>query len=179
MLNAAQQNSTTTHQAWLLDDGEGNFTGAVIPMAAPLETMKQWQAALDTLFAEAVATDAHANIDGMYAITFYQDTEHSGLLISRIRHDINTGYDARIPDGTFGLVAVTTEPDSNSRIVICSLSGGVTNGSIRPNRILCAFIDATGTAEKPTLTRGEKLAIRAIGKFLLTRLDRHIESTRG
>lgn len=181
MLNAAQKN-ITTHQAWLLDDGQGNFAGAVIPMEAPLETMNQWQAALDTIFAEAVAVDPHADINGLYSLTFTYETDpsNSGLLLTRLHSDLLTGYDRRLPHGALGLVAVTSESDSETRIAICSLTGGVTHaGIIRPNRTLCSLIDNTGKSTKPALSRDEKLSIRAIGRFLHTRLDRHLESTRG
>lgn len=180
LLNTAQKNIATTHQAWLLDDGQGNFTGAVIPMTAPLEAMTQWQSALDTIFAEAVTVDPQANIDGLYSITFHSDSTTSGLLISRLRPNILEGYDSVIPHGSLGLVAVTTEPQTQSRIAICALTGGVTAaGTIKPNRTLCSFVSATGTSEKPALTRGEVLAIRAIGKFLHGRIDKHLETTRG
>lgn len=179
MLNTAP-NISTTHQAWLLDDGKGNFTGAVIPMTAPLETMTQWQSTMDTIFAEAVSVDPLANIDGLYSITFHVDQSTSGLLISRLSTTILEGYDSVIPHGSLGLVAVTTEPETKSRIAIAALTGGVAaSGNIKPNRTLCSFVNEIGESDKPRLTRGEILAIRAIGRFLHGRIDRHLESTRG
>lgn len=175
-----EQNISTDHQAWLLDDGRGNFTGAVIPMNAPLETMSQWQATLDIVFAEAVAVDPLASIEGIYSITFHADTKVSGLLISRLNPSIKDGYNAVIPHSSLGLIAVTQEPETQTRIVICSLTGVVTSaGKLKPNRTLCSFINIDGSVDKPSLTRGEVLGIRAIGKFLHGRIDEHFEANRG
>lgn len=164
----------------LLDDGRGNFTGVVIPMNAPLETMSQWQSTLDTVFAEAVTVDPLANIEGLYSITFYTDPQVSGLLISRLNQSIKDGYNSAIPHSSLGLIAVTQEPETQARIVICSLTGVVTPaGNLKPNRTLVSFINFDGSVDRPSLTRGEVLAIRAIGKFLHGRIDEHLEATRG
>jgi hypothetical protein len=175
-----EQNISTDHQAWLLDDGKGNFTGAIIPMNAPLETMSQWQATLDTVFAEAVTVDPLANIEGLYAITFYSDPKVSGLLLSRLNPSIKEGYDSVIPHSSLGLLAVTQEPETKAHIVICSLTGVVTSaGKLKPNRTLVSFINFDGSVDRPSLNRGEVLAIRAIGKFLHGRIDEHFEANRG
>lgn len=182
MLNE-QQKIVTTHHAWLLDDGQGNFTGAIIPMEAPLESTNQWQAAFDALFAEAVATDPDADINGIYSIVFHNDREnphHSGLLVTRIDRTIAEGSSRNLPSGSLGLIAVTTESSEGTRVAICALSGGITHtGALRSNRILCSIISNEGQVTKPALTREEKLAIRAIGRFLHERLDSFIERNRG
>lgn len=180
MLNASQQ-KIETHQAWLLDDGAGNFTGAIIPIAAPLAGIDQWQRALDTILSEAIIVDPTANLNGMYVITFHRDEnpQHSGLLMTRLRHDVLTGYEARLPESPLGLIAIMTDAEG-TRIAIATLSGGVSEtGAVRPNRTLCSIADPTGANLKTPLSRSEQLAIRAIGKFMHSRLDRHLEAARG
>lgn len=169
----------STHQLWLLEDGSGEFSGALIPMPLPLEGTTQWQAMLDGFVEHAVRTQAQNQLDGLYEVSFWKDTqpELSGLLLKRLSKDVAADLPYIQMNRPLGLLALITDPDNGNHYAVLALANAFNSQTFthRGQRILDAAV--TGQAHRIDISQDRQLKVhtRAIGAALHLRLDEHLE----
>jgi len=169
--------------AVLSSTSDGNFAGAVMPMVSPLDTRSQWQHLLDGLFGNVIATDPEANLDGMYAFTWWAEApsegegEHSnssGLILTRISDsaDAVQTESLRNIEGLLGLMLVIEEEESGTRTVVLGLRGySSKTGKIRPDRVFASVLDSTGEKKRASLDKGTRRSLNLLGKELIKIVD--------
>jgi len=151
---------------------DGRFAGAVMPMVNPLDSKSQWRGLVDGLFCHIVAKDSEAELDGLYAFTWWSDPsepEHSGLLLTRLTDE---GFDVDyIPQDSslIGLVLVARDERLNGyRSATLALRSYVSkDGVYRPDRILATVIDDAGVVRRELLDRDSKRSLHLVGRALL------------
>lgn len=174
--------SQIEHKMWLLDS-DGSFSGAIVDMAAPIVSNKQWQNFLNDLLKELEQSVVDPDsIDGSYTISFNQlgdANSYAGMIFSKINgksfEDSMTIIN--FPSGTLGLMHIFSD-DVYRKVAILSLMAGdfSDKGDFTPNRILGAafFGDKVSAVRKNNVSPIIHDRVLDVGKVMLNNLDSNL-----
>lgn len=165
---------------WLLDDANGNFSGALIEMDSPLESNTQWQIVLNGILTNfAKVETAFQSVEGLYSISFTNASQakFAGMLVSKITGE--TFEDAMsvidLPDSSIGMLYITHN-EKYSKIATLSLIAGFysdKSSSVKPNRVLGAVIknEELIVVRKHNVPASMLEFITNYGKSMIAQLD--------
>lgn len=142
-INTSSDEMTTVS---FCQDLEGRFTGALMPMASPLDTASQWQSLIEGLIINAIQIDPKSNLNGLYVFSWWadsRDTNCSGLLFTRLTDKVTTKEidNILLPEGSLGLLSLSDDL-LGEKMVVLAVSGYVsaTTGKLRSDRIFETLI---------------------------------------
>jgi hypothetical protein len=94
-----------TRCAVLTHGKDGTPTGALLPAMPAQQSLRAWQATLDSLLSAWMSNpDNHATLPGVYVVTARND---DGVIVARHGHYAEDAYAGLpLPEGTVGLLAV-------------------------------------------------------------------------
>jgi hypothetical protein len=169
----------------LCQDPNGKFTGALMPMATPMDSVSQWQSLIDGLISCSKVIDPEADLDGLYVFSWWSDVkqpEHSGMLFTRLCDEpFTSDYPAlSLPHGTMGILSLSTDKSTKQSAAITAISGyvsAVTN-NLRDDQILCATVESDGEITSPHIEHSRRKSMSVIGELMNRRLDMHLTMSR-
>lgn len=165
---------------WLLDDSQGNFSGALIELEAPIESNSQWQLILNGILENFVKVEtAFSTVEGLYSISFSSAPKGNlpGMLVSKISGE--TFEDSMsvldLPENIIGMLYIT-HSDKYSKIATLSLIAGFYSDSSdtpKPNRVLGSVIKNNELiiVRKHNVPPSTLETIRKYGKSMISQLD--------
>ena len=178
MATGVDDSVTETTLAVLNETADGRFSGAVMPMAAPLDSRSQWQHLIDGLLSHVVRVDKDAQLDGLYSFTWWADVNagrDAGLILTRITDNSFDLGPETLPcrEGLLGLMLVTTDTRTLARIAVLALRGyGSAKGAPRPDRVFVSFVDSRGQVGPAPIDKQQRRSLNLMGRELLTIIDK-------
>jgi hypothetical protein len=165
---------------WLLDDSQGNFSGALIELEAAVESNAQWQLILNGILENFVKVEtAFPTVEGLYSISFSsaQQGNLPGMLISKISGDTfeESMSVLDLPENIVGMLYITHN-EKYSKIATLSLIAGFyydSSTAPKPNRVLGAVIknDELVIVRKHNVPPSTLETIKKYGKSMIAQLD--------
>lgn len=168
------------HALWLLDDTNGNFSGALIETETPVESNTQWQIILNGLLENFYKVESEfQSVEGLYAISFSSATQakFAGMLVSKISgqsfEEAMSVLD--LPDNTIGMLYISSN-NKYAKIATLSLIAGFysdVSGNPKPNRVLGAVLKngEVVVVRKHNVPSSILELITSYGKSMIAQLD--------
>lgn len=163
---------------------EGDFTGAVMPMAVPLDTTSQWRGLLHGMLRHLATTEPETRLDGLYTFTWWTgetEAKDSGLILTRVSEGLVSEdlLNRPLPKDTLGLMLVHAGSKNDMRSAVLALRGYITNeGVSRPDRYLAVLFNPQGSVFDARIDAQARTSTRLLSRFLLQALDRDLEQRR-
>ena len=185
-IDTSSQEMTTVS---FCQDLDGKFTGALMPMAHPLDTANQWQSLMEGLVINAIQIDPEANLNGLYVFSWWsekgnerkgQDESaiHSGLLFTRLTEKVTTEEIAKVslPEKSLGLFSLS-DAMLGEKVAVLAISGYVSasSGALRSDRIFGTVVTPDNKLSKEINDKMREHILH-LGELLNTRLNSNISS---